>query len=162
MCDASSSPMASWPLRRSFTSRPWRWWRACPVNWSHTGIFVVLTSRRSCGSHGSLRVYPPVRAALKRVEVEQCVRWMVPFAMTLREVGSSAMKSFAGISAEDMHNIQTHASYMTWLVRPKYGGSANHSNIAWSVTPNLEDAKILKKNLNLHFSDFLLHISSRL
>lgn len=54
-------------------------------------------------------------SALKRVEVEQCVRWMVPFAMALREVGGSAMKSFEGISKDDTHNIQTHASYMTWL-----------------------------------------------
>lgn len=57
-------------------------------------------------------------AALKRVEVEECVRWMVPFAMALREVGSSPMKTFPGISADDMHNIQTHAPYVTWLVGP--------------------------------------------
>ncbi|XP_006802406.1 G1/S-specific cyclin-E1 [Neolamprologus brichardi] len=54
-------------------------------------------------------------SALKRVEVEECVRWMVPFAMALREVGSSPMKTFPGISADDMHNIQTHAPYATWL-----------------------------------------------
>uniref|UniRef100_A0A3Q2X5U9 Cyclin E1 n=1 Tax=Haplochromis burtoni TaxID=8153 RepID=A0A3Q2X5U9_HAPBU len=54
-------------------------------------------------------------SALKRVEVEECVRWMVPFAMALREVGSSPMKTFPGISADDMHNIQTHAPYVTWL-----------------------------------------------
>lgn len=58
-----------------------------------------------------------VHAALKRVEVEECVRWMVPFATALREVGGLPMKTFTGISADDMHNIQTHASYMTWLVR---------------------------------------------
>lgn len=55
-------------------------------------------------------------AALKRVELEECVRWMVPFAMALREIGASSMKTFPGIPADDMHNIQTHASYMTWLV----------------------------------------------
>uniref|UniRef100_A0A3B4Z2D9 Cyclin E1 n=1 Tax=Stegastes partitus TaxID=144197 RepID=A0A3B4Z2D9_9TELE len=54
-------------------------------------------------------------SALKRVEVEECVRWMVPFAMALREVGGSSMKTFTGIPAEDMHNIQTHATYLTWL-----------------------------------------------
>ncbi|XP_039650494.1 G1/S-specific cyclin-E1 isoform X1 [Perca fluviatilis] len=54
-------------------------------------------------------------SALKRVEVEACVRWMVPFAMALREVGGSSMKTFTGIPADDMHNIQTHASYITWL-----------------------------------------------
>lgn len=58
----------------------------------------------------------PLSAALKRVEVEECVRWMVPFAMALREVGGSCMKTFAGIAAEDMHNIQSHAPYLAWLV----------------------------------------------
>ncbi|MEQ2297464.1 G1/S-specific cyclin-E1, partial [Ameca splendens] len=54
-------------------------------------------------------------SALTRVEVEECVRWMVPFAMVLREAGGSRMKTFAGILADDMHNIQSHTSYLTWL-----------------------------------------------
>lgn len=54
--------------------------------------------------------------ALKKAEVEECVRWMVPFAMALREFGGSPMKTFAGIPADDMHNIQSHAAYLTWLV----------------------------------------------
>ncbi|KAM3876879.1 G1/S-specific cyclin-E1 [Diretmus argenteus] len=54
-------------------------------------------------------------SALKRVEVEECVRWMVPFAMALREVGGTPMKTFVGIPADDMHNIQNHAAYLTWL-----------------------------------------------
>lgn len=41
---------------------------------------------------------------------------MVPFAMALREVGGPAVKTFSGIPADDTHNIQTHASYMAWLV----------------------------------------------
>lgn len=92
-----------------------------------------------------LLVYPSVRAALKWLEVEQCVRWMEPFAKTLREVGSSAMKSFEGISADDMHNIQTHASYMTWLVRPKNESTASRSNAARWIVANLEDIKIIMK-----------------
>lgn len=54
-------------------------------------------------------------SALKRVEVEECVRWMEPFAMALREAGTTPMKVFPGVAADDMHNIQTHAPYMTWL-----------------------------------------------
>ncbi|XP_029000762.1 G1/S-specific cyclin-E1 [Betta splendens] len=54
-------------------------------------------------------------SALKRVEVEECVRWMVPFATALREIGGSQIKTFAGVSADDMHNIQTHAAYLKWL-----------------------------------------------
>lgn len=41
---------------------------------------------------------------------------MVPFAMALREVGGASMKAFPGIPEDDVHNIQTHASYMAWLV----------------------------------------------
>jgi len=44
------------------------------------------------------------------------VRWMVPFAMSIREAGSSALKTFKGIAADDMHNIQTHVAYLEWLV----------------------------------------------
>ncbi|XP_077420558.1 G1/S-specific cyclin-E1 [Vanacampus margaritifer] len=54
-------------------------------------------------------------SALKRAELEECVRWMVPFATALRESGGSPMKTFDGIAAEDMHNIQTHAPYLMWL-----------------------------------------------
>ncbi|XP_048118618.1 G1/S-specific cyclin-E1 [Alosa alosa] len=48
-------------------------------------------------------------------DLEKCVRWMVPFAMSIREVGSSGLKTFKGVSPEDMHNIQTHAPYLEWL-----------------------------------------------
>lgn len=54
-------------------------------------------------------------SGLKRSDVEGCVRWMVPFAMALRETSSSSMKTFPGIPADDVHNIQTHVAYMAWL-----------------------------------------------
>ncbi|XP_061620941.1 G1/S-specific cyclin-E1 isoform X1 [Phyllopteryx taeniolatus] len=54
-------------------------------------------------------------SALKRAELEECVRWMRPFAVALRESGGSPTKTFAGVAAEDMHNIQTHAPYLTWM-----------------------------------------------
>ncbi|XP_029354252.1 G1/S-specific cyclin-E1 [Echeneis naucrates] len=54
-------------------------------------------------------------SALKWLEVEECVRWMVPFAMALREVGGLPIKIFSGIPADDMHNIQSHAPFLTWL-----------------------------------------------
>ncbi|XP_026531700.1 G1/S-specific cyclin-E1 [Notechis scutatus] len=41
-------------------------------------------------------------------DIEKCVKWMVPFAMAIKEVGSSVLKHFRGIPAEDLHNIQTH------------------------------------------------------
>ncbi|XP_029977232.1 G1/S-specific cyclin-E1 [Sphaeramia orbicularis] len=54
-------------------------------------------------------------SALKWAELEECVRWMVPFATALRDCGGIPMKTFTGIPADDMHNIQTHAPYLTWL-----------------------------------------------
>ncbi|XP_070616380.1 G1/S-specific cyclin-E1 isoform X2 [Erythrolamprus reginae] len=41
-------------------------------------------------------------------DIEKCVKWMVPFAMAIKEVGSSALKQFRGVPAEDLHNIQMH------------------------------------------------------
>ncbi|XP_072527390.1 G1/S-specific cyclin-E1 [Salminus brasiliensis] len=56
-------------------------------------------------------------SGLKWCDVERCVRWMVPFAMSIREVGSSALRTFKGIPEDDAHNIQTHTSYLEWLGR---------------------------------------------
>lgn len=50
-------------------------------------------------------------------EIEDCVKWMVPFAMALREVGSSKLKHFNGIAPEDLHNIQTHMNSFDLLDR---------------------------------------------
>ncbi|XP_032557335.1 G1/S-specific cyclin-E1 isoform X2 [Chiroxiphia lanceolata] len=50
-------------------------------------------------------------------EIEECVKWMVPFAMALREVGSSKLKHFSGIAPEDLHNIQTHINSFDLLDR---------------------------------------------
>ncbi|XP_054856676.1 G1/S-specific cyclin-E1 isoform X2 [Eublepharis macularius] len=41
-------------------------------------------------------------------DIEECVKWMVPFALAIREAGSSPLKHFRGVPAEDLHNIQTH------------------------------------------------------
>lgn len=49
-------------------------------------------------------------------EMEQCVKWMVPFAMSIREAGSSLLKTFKGISVDEMHSIQVHAPYLDLLV----------------------------------------------
>lgn len=44
------------------------------------------------------------------------MKWMVPFAMAIREVGSSKLKHFRGIAPEDLHNIQTHINSLDLLV----------------------------------------------
>uniref|UniRef100_A0A5F9CYL5 Cyclin E1 n=1 Tax=Oryctolagus cuniculus TaxID=9986 RepID=A0A5F9CYL5_RABIT len=49
-------------------------------------------------------------------DIEKCVKWMVPFAMVIRETGSSKLKHFRGVPAEDAHNIQTHINSLDLLV----------------------------------------------
>lgn len=51
-------------------------------------------------------------------DIEKCVKWMVPFAMVIRETGSSKLKQFRGVPAEDAHNIQTHLNSLDLLVSP--------------------------------------------
>lgn len=48
-------------------------------------------------------------------EIEGCVKWMIPFAMTLREAGSIKQRNWKGIYPEDMHNIQPHYNYLILL-----------------------------------------------
>lgn len=48
-------------------------------------------------------------------DIENCVKWMVPFAMVIRETGSSKLKHFRGVADEDAHNIQTHRDSLDLL-----------------------------------------------
>uniref|UniRef100_A0A6I8NW19 G1/S-specific cyclin-E1 n=1 Tax=Ornithorhynchus anatinus TaxID=9258 RepID=A0A6I8NW19_ORNAN len=50
-------------------------------------------------------------------DVEECVKWMVPFAVAIREAGSSKLKRFRGVPTEDLHNIQTHVNSLDLLDR---------------------------------------------
>ncbi|XP_053468746.1 G1/S-specific cyclin-E2 isoform X1 [Ictalurus furcatus] len=47
--------------------------------------------------------------------VESCVNWMAPFAETMMGYESAKLKSFAKVSSEDRHNIQTHINYLSML-----------------------------------------------
>ncbi|XP_067905450.1 G1/S-specific cyclin-E1 isoform X2 [Heterodontus francisci] len=48
-------------------------------------------------------------------EIEGCVKWMVPFAVALREVGNIKLKNLKGVCPEDVHNIQTHSNSLSLL-----------------------------------------------
>lgn len=48
-------------------------------------------------------------------DIEKCAKWMVPFAMVIRETGSSKIKHFRGVPIEDSHNIQTHINSLDLL-----------------------------------------------
>ncbi|XP_069463179.1 G1/S-specific cyclin-E1 [Ambystoma mexicanum] len=48
-------------------------------------------------------------------ELEECATWMIPFAMTIKEAGSSPLRQFRGVAPEDLHNIQTHINSLDLL-----------------------------------------------
>ncbi|XP_053256236.1 G1/S-specific cyclin-E1 [Podarcis raffonei] len=48
-------------------------------------------------------------------EIQDCVKWMVPFAVAIKEVGSSPLKHFRGVPLEDLHNIQMHINTFNLL-----------------------------------------------
>ncbi|XP_006867446.1 PREDICTED: G1/S-specific cyclin-E1 [Chrysochloris asiatica] len=48
-------------------------------------------------------------------DIEKCVKWMVPFAMVIRETGSSKLKYFRGIPLEETHHVQTHINSLDLL-----------------------------------------------
>ncbi|KAM5236059.1 G1/S-specific cyclin-E1 isoform 2-T2 [Ctenodactylus gundi] len=48
-------------------------------------------------------------------DIEKCVKWMVPFAMVIKETGSSKLKHFRGVPVDDAHNIQIHFNSLDLL-----------------------------------------------
>ena len=64
-------------------------------------------------------------AALTWSNVEECVKWMVPLAMSIREVGSLAMKTFKRTHT-DNHRLQTshtNVAYLDWMGSFRYSRS---------------------------------------
>lgn len=48
-------------------------------------------------------------------DLEFCVKWMIAFALAVREAGHLEMKSLKGVAPEDLHNIQTHSKQLVLL-----------------------------------------------
>ncbi|XP_037592893.1 G1/S-specific cyclin-E1-like [Cebus imitator] len=48
-------------------------------------------------------------------DIENCAKWMVPFAMFIRKMGTSKLKHFRGIADEDTPSIQTHRDSLDLL-----------------------------------------------
>ena len=53
---------------------------------------------------------------LQWVDVAQCIQWMAPFAMVLRELGPVEVKFFSQVPSESTHNVQTHVIDLGLLV----------------------------------------------
>lgn len=53
-------------------------------------------------------------------ELESCVNWMAPFAITIRDRNepNPEVKEFDNVMEEDHHNIQTHDITIETLVSP--------------------------------------------
>ncbi|NP_001081446.1 G1/S-specific cyclin-E3 [Xenopus laevis] len=47
-------------------------------------------------------------SGFKLTELQGCIKWLVPFAMAIKDGGKSKLKFFKGVDIEDVHNIQTH------------------------------------------------------
>ncbi|XP_062997268.1 G1/S-specific cyclin-E1 [Elgaria multicarinata webbii] len=88
-------------------------------------------------------------------DIEDCVKWMVPFAMSIREVGSSALKRFRGIPSEDLHNIQTHINTFDLLdkAQAKQAMLAERNRSSplptGVLTPPLSDKKLSQSSKQL-------------
>ncbi|KAJ8249434.1 hypothetical protein GJAV_G00234820 [Gymnothorax javanicus] len=48
-------------------------------------------------------------------DLEECVKLMVPFAKSIREVGIRKPRTYKGIPPDDMHNIQVYGPHVDWL-----------------------------------------------
>nr|XP_060644224.1 G1/S-specific cyclin-E1 isoform X2 [Anolis sagrei ordinatus] len=70
-------------------------------------------------------------------DIEDCVKWMVPFAMVIKEAGSATMKQFRGVPAENLHIIQTHINTFDLLdkVEAKQAALAEKSRRSCSPLP---------------------------
>ncbi|XP_068117149.1 G1/S-specific cyclin-E1 isoform X2 [Hyperolius riggenbachi] len=52
----------------------------------------------------------------KWIEIEECLRYLVPFALAIRDSGHQpVLKLFRGVDPEDMHNVQSHTGCLPLL-----------------------------------------------
>ncbi|KAJ1082673.1 hypothetical protein NDU88_002838 [Pleurodeles waltl] len=48
-------------------------------------------------------------------ELAECIKWMRPFALAVKEAGKPPLRHFRCVAPEDMHNIQTHINSLDLL-----------------------------------------------
>lgn len=53
-------------------------------------------------------------------EISPAIRWVTPFAMTIRDQGLASLRSFRKVQPEDAHNIQTHINTIATLEKAQY------------------------------------------
>uniref|UniRef100_H2ZYD1 Cyclin E1 n=1 Tax=Latimeria chalumnae TaxID=7897 RepID=H2ZYD1_LATCH len=88
-------------------------------------------------------------------DIGECMKWMSPFLLAIKEVGSSKLKFFKAIAQEDMHNIQTHSNYLDLLdkaemKRPLLAEENCNSPVPSGVLTPPHSSK--KQNLGLYAS----------
>ena len=107
--------------------------------WSVTNrvLCIVLTS------------VSPSSVGLQWVDVAQCIQWMAPFAMVLRELGPVELKFFSQVPSESTHNVQTHVIDLGLLV----GGTDN--SLKFSCTsPHVFESPWMFLNLAINSRTF--------
>ncbi|CAH1779601.1 unnamed protein product [Owenia fusiformis] len=66
------------------------------------------------------------------LDLQACVQWMAPFAITIRENGAVELKFFQNILPEDTHHIQTHSIDLNLLDKAqslqKFGDKTRQSS----------------------------------
>ncbi|CAG5096640.1 Oidioi.mRNA.OKI2018_I69.XSR.g14714.t1.cds [Oikopleura dioica] len=77
----------------------------------------------------------------KMEEIAAAIKWVTPFAETIRDEGLAALKSFRKVKVEDAHNIQTHINNVTVLEKAqalqtsRFSQLSTTSSSRWSATP---------------------------
>jgi len=67
-------------------------------------------------------------SGFKLPEISPAIRWVTPFAMTIRDQGLASLRTFRKVSSEDAHNIQTHINSIATLVSfPKPNPFSHHN-----------------------------------
>lgn len=59
-------------------------------------------------------------SGFKLPEISPAIRWVTPFAMTIRDQGLASLRTFRKVSSEDAHNIQTHINSIATLEKAQY------------------------------------------
>jgi len=68
-------------------------------------------------------------------EISPAIRWVTPFAMTIRDQGLASLRSFRKVQPEDAHNIQTHINTIATLEKAQYRQMAT-SPVKMATTPS--------------------------
>nr|CBZ41227.1 Cyclin E delta protein [Oikopleura dioica] len=79
-------------------------------------------------------------SGFKMEEIAGAIKWVTPYAETIRDEGLAALKQFRNVKEEDAHNIQTHINSIYVLDKAQALQASRLSQLStsssrWSATP---------------------------